>query len=115
MWLATPDYTYPEIINIPYIKHPLFDSPFKALKNGLEFFSDILTKEEKDTIVRHVYASTILGQFDSGDRKKYIFSGKGFARSVVFMKNIILTISNYSAMPYTDEQNSNIETLCQCI
>ena len=105
MWLATPDFAYPDIIHLPYINHPLFDNCIEAVKKGLDFMSDTLNYEEKNCAMQHFYKTTILNHYDSDERKIYVKEAKGLSRSIVFMKSIILTISNFNAIPYTDEQN----------
>ncbi|MEI6264349.1 MAG: nuclear transport factor 2 family protein, partial [Sphingobacteriia bacterium] len=109
MWLATPNYAYPEIIHLPYLKSPLFDHPIEAVKQGLDFMSDVLTYEEKNRAMHHFNENTILKQYDSDERKRYIAEGKGLARSIVFMKSIILTISNFKAIPYLEEENEIVK------
>jgi len=105
LWMATPDFTYPELLRIPAIRHPLFNRPLEAYKQGQDFMSDILTAEEFKSAYAHFYQSSKLDQWDDPQRKNYVAKGIGMARSVVFMKSITLTISNYQAIPYSDEQN----------
>ncbi len=105
LWMATPDFTYPELLRIPVINHPLFNRPIEAYKQGQDFMSDILTAEEFKSAYTHFYESSEIDQWDSPERKRYVAAGIGMARSVVLMKNITLTISNFQAIPYSDEQN----------
>ncbi len=109
MWLATPERTYPELLRIPAIRHPLFDRPIEALSKGLSFMSDVLTKKEYNSARKHFYKNSRLSEFDDERRKKETASGKGLARSIVFLKQIALTISNFKAKPYTQEQNAVLQ------
>lgn len=111
MWLASSEQTYPEVIHVPYKKHPLFDRPIDSFRKGNDFMSDILTKSEVKSAMHHFYKTTPLGKYDSKKRKLYVARSKGLARSILFLKNISLTISNFDAIPYTDEQNSILRRL----
>ena len=106
MWLATPNFTYPELLRIPAIDHPLFNRPVEALKKGLNFMCDTLTKDEFRIAWQHLYDTSMMNEYDDGERREYIKGSKGFARSIVFMKQIALTISNFKGVPYTEEQNA---------
>ena len=107
MWLATPEKAYPEVIHVPYIRHPLFDRPIETARKGLDFMSDVLTYEESNIVTNHFLETTILKN-DPPDKKQYYAKSKGLARSIVFMKNIALTISNVDAIPYTDQENATL-------
>jgi signal transduction histidine kinase/ketosteroid isomerase-like protein len=106
MWLATPEKTYPQVIQVPYKKHPLFDRPINAYRKGRDFMSDVLTRAELKSAMHHFYKTTPLAEYDNKKRKQYVAQGKGLARSILFLKNISLTISNFNAIPYTVEQNA---------
>jgi signal transduction histidine kinase len=106
MWLATPDFTYPELLRLPAIDHPLFNRPIEAAKKGSDFMADTLTQDEFHSVWQHFYATTSMNEYDSDERKEYIAHSTGFARSVVFMKEIVLTISNFKGIPYKEEQNN---------
>ena len=109
LWLATPGYTYPELLRIPVIDHPLFNRPIETLKKGQSFLSDTLTYDEFKIAWQHFYSTSPLNDYDSAERKEYITCSKGFARSIVFMKHISLTISNFKGIPYTEDQNSILQ------
>ncbi len=105
MWLARPGYAYPEQIRLPYLDHTLFNGPREAVKKGLDFFSDVLSREEGEIAMQHFLAHSILAN-DPPKVKDRINQAKGLGRSMVFGKHIALTISNYEGIPYTPEQNA---------
>jgi len=102
IWIATTGQTYPAKIHIPYINNPIFNDLKKAKENGVDFFADTCTFEQKNEFFEHYfkYASRT-----PEERKKMIFSSPGFARSSVLTKNVVLTIFNYKSIPYTDAEN----------
>jgi signal transduction histidine kinase len=106
LWLYNPGTPlYPEQIHIPYIDHPYFNRTIKALERGEEFTTLVFEKKDKDSFLDHLYDHTIAGK-SSEERKKYCYDAKGFAWSVVYLKNTAVTIANYDAEPYTEEQNA---------
>ncbi len=105
MWVARPDYAYPEQIRLPYFDHVLFNGPREAVKKGLDFLSDLLSREEGEIAMQHFLTHSIVGS-DPPEVKERIKDAKGLARSMVFGKHIALTISNYEGIPYTSEQNT---------
>ncbi|HTM94150.1 MAG TPA: ATP-binding protein, partial [Flavisolibacter sp.] len=108
LWLynsGTP--VYPEQIHIPYLDHPFFNRTLESIAKGSDFTSLVFTKEEKDGFLDHLYANTIAINAPE-ERKKNSYSAPGFAWSTVYLKNTALTIANYDAEPYTEEQNKII-------
>ncbi|HMQ07205.1 MAG TPA: nuclear transport factor 2 family protein, partial [Saprospiraceae bacterium] len=105
MWLATPEFTYPEILRVPAIRNPLFDRPVETLRQGKSFLNDIISNQDFLEALEHFYSLSALNKHGIGYKNKYESEGKGLARSIVFTKHISLTISNIKAIPYTDIQN----------
>ena len=101
MWIAVLGAPYATKVYLPYISHPIFDRFNKAKKkNGL--FTDLLTREEKDSFFDHVFKH--MPDVAVG-RKEFVFGRPGFARSMVFMKDTVLTIANYEGIPYSEAEN----------
>ncbi|HEY5463040.1 MAG TPA: ATP-binding protein [Hanamia sp.] len=106
LWLYNPGTTmYPDQIHIPYLDNPFFNRTLESLANGADFTAFVFTKEEKDGFLDHLYSTTI-AKNASEERKRFSYSAPGFAWSTVYLKNTALTIANYDAEPYTEEQNA---------
>ncbi|MES2371179.1 MAG: ATP-binding protein [Bacteroidota bacterium] len=107
LWLYNPGMPlYPDQIRIPYIDHPYFNRTIEGLAQGKTFNAFVFSKEEKDSFLDHLYSNTIAKNNASEERKKYCYEKPGFAWSVVYLENTAITIANYDAEPYTEEQNS---------
>jgi signal transduction histidine kinase len=104
LWLLVMRHVYPEKIVVPYFDHPYFKRVRECLDKGLDFNSSVFTKEEKDSFQQHFYSHVKVEITE--EHKQFVFSTKGFAWSVVYLKNTALTIANYDAEPYTEEQNA---------
>jgi signal transduction histidine kinase/DNA-directed RNA polymerase subunit N (RpoN/RPB10) len=108
LWLYNPGTPmYPEQIHIPYLDHPFFNRTLESIANGSDFTSFVFTKEEKDGFLKHLYSTTIAKNV-SEERKRFTYNAPGFAWSTAYLKNTALTIANYDAEPYTEEQNTII-------
>jgi len=108
LWLYNPGApVYPEQLHIPYFDHPYFNRTIEALANGSDFHAFVFTKKEKDAFLDHIYANTIARNTPEA-RKRFSYDAPGFAWSTVYLKNTALTIANYDAEPYTEEQNAII-------
>jgi signal transduction histidine kinase len=102
-WLAAIGESNPEKIVIPNLSNPALTNIKEAQKNGVDFWADNLSFEEKNAWFQHVFAHSP-GRVPE-HRQEYILNTKGYARSVVLMKHIGLFIVNYVPQPYTDAEN----------
>src|SRR6185312_14347381 len=108
LWLYNPgNPVYPEQVHVPYFDHPFFNRTLENIASGSNFHTVDFTKEEKNGFLDHLYAHTI-ARNSSEERKKFTYDAPGFAWSTVYLKNTALTIANYDAKPYTEEQNAII-------
>jgi signal transduction histidine kinase len=106
LWLYTPGSPMvQEQVHIPYLDHPFFNRTIESIASGADFTAFVFTKEEKDGFLDHIYANT-LAKHTSEERKKYTYAGKGFAWSSLYLKNTAITIANYDASPYSEDQNA---------
>jgi signal transduction histidine kinase len=104
-WMASPYQPYPYKLDIPYLANPMADRLQEAKNKKVEFFADTLTKEENLQWHKHVIKYGGDETFPE-EVKDFIMSRPGYARSIVFMKNIFLTVGNYAVVPYSDEENN---------
>jgi signal transduction histidine kinase len=95
---------YPDKVHVPYFDHPYFNRSNEGLLKGNDLSTLVFTKEEKNIFLDHLYQHTIINA--SEERKQYLYAKPGFAWSAVYLKNTAVTIANYDAEPYTEEQNT---------
>ena len=108
IWLATVDPTIPSPIFVPYFNHRIFHLLNEEVRQGHDFFTFRLTQEEKDQYFRHVF-ETALAQYEHQESREFVLNAKGMATSCVVLKNIILSITNFASIPYTEEENNIIK------
>ncbi|MCH6235766.1 ATP-binding protein [Cognataquiflexum rubidum] len=104
-WLASPSLTRPILMKVPYINNPAFNNPFLARRAGKDFNVDILSREENQEFLQHMFDHSELGNLPE-ENKKFLLSTSGFARSQSLMKHTILTVGNYALAPYSHDQNA---------
>ncbi len=90
---------------IPRIDNRVFNEVMQARKNGLEFIAYTLPQEETFQFVTHLITMGILKYLPEEALQKRLQS-KGMSISTAVLNEVFLTIANYSAIPYTDEENS---------
>ncbi len=103
-WIADKQQIPSEII------HPYFDSVWanqfdEAKENGRDFFATNLNFEEKNKFYQ-VLLNLIPGLPE--EAKEFYFSCPGLAGSTVLLENVGLYIENFSAIPYSDEENKTL-------
>ena len=104
LWLALPNYVFPNKVILPYFNHPIFNRGREILDKKQDFLADILTFEETNEWFYHMFKTPYFNDIPEKS-KSYLLSIKGMARSAVNTKNIALTIFNYDALPYSPEEN----------
>jgi len=104
-WLTSPGLPKPFLIKVPYIENPALNRPIQARNNGIDFITDILSREENIQFLQHMFDYSDLSHIPA-ESKSFLMSTPGFARSLCLMKNTILTVGNYSLSPYSEEENA---------
>ncbi|MBK5272423.1 MAG: hypothetical protein JJE22_15565, partial [Bacteroidia bacterium] len=92
------------------ITHPWFDSVWanqfdEAKEKGKNFFATHLNFEEKNKFYQDLFRY-VPGL--SEQSKEFYFNCPGLAASNVLLENVALYIENFSAIPYTDEENKTL-------
>jgi len=105
MWISTPEQAYPALVHVPYIDHRIFNNVIEAIAQDRDFFTDAYEQDEKNIFIRHFFENT-LAKNTPEERKQYVLSCKGLARSVFLTKNIWLNVSNYDGVPFSNEDNA---------
>jgi signal transduction histidine kinase len=90
---------------IPLINNRVFIETVNARINGLDFNAYIMTEEETFHFVTHLITNGILKYLPEDALQKRLHS-KGMSVSTAVLNEVFLTMANYSAIPYTYEENS---------
>lgn len=104
LWIANEAGNYAQRMHIPFIENPIFTRAIKAIKNHEEFISEIYGEE----IARSFNEKMIElpdWQFISEERKEFLRSVPGYARSMALCKYTGIAIVNYLPKPFSDKEN----------
>ena len=102
LWTAVPGQPYPTQQHIPYFNNAVFNSVKHAKEAGLTLSAHNFTFEEKNEFFNYFFKHTSIPE----ERRKFILSSPGWARSVVYLDRIYLGIQNYSGIPYSDAEHT---------
>jgi hypothetical protein len=105
LWLSTPEQSYPALIHVPYLDHPIFNRITEEQGKGNDFYTDVYTWEETNIFFHHFFENTI-AKNSPEERKQFVYSSKGLARSVFQTKNIWLSVARYDSSSFSDEENA---------
>ncbi|MEP7251955.1 MAG: ATP-binding protein [Ginsengibacter sp.] len=108
MWVSTPGVTVPSRIYIPFADLTFSNILNDAVNDNLDFISYTLSFDEKNDFFRHFFENTD-GKYIPEERKQFIYNSRGLSASVVLLKNVFLTLANYQAIPYTEDENAIIK------
>jgi signal transduction histidine kinase len=91
-------------IHVPYLDNPMFERIKGVMARGEKFFADTLTVAENREWIEHMLAHDRWPDL-TNDVRDYLLN-RGYARSIVFMPQIMLTLGNYLQKAYSEEQNN---------
>jgi signal transduction histidine kinase len=100
IWLADPNIE-PFYAVIPYFDTPTWNSFLEAKAKGITLHTDLLDFKTKNKFYKSLFKLFPVPE----EAKKFYLQCKGLAVSTVLLKNVGLYIENFSAIPYTDEEN----------
>jgi signal transduction histidine kinase/ketosteroid isomerase-like protein len=106
LWHAVPGQPSPTRLYVPYFDHRMFHLISDAIKNEIDFYTYILTREEKNAFLQHVFKNNNLANGDETIIRQ-MFDAPGMATSVALLNKstIGLSVGNFQALPYTEEEN----------
>ncbi|HET6768088.1 MAG TPA: ATP-binding protein [Chitinophagaceae bacterium] len=104
MWMSTPQQSYPFNIYVPYIDHRIFNNLKEVKAKKFEFYTDVFDRDEAQVFFKHFFENTNAKNVPE-ERKQYVLSSNGMARSLFLTKDIWFVISRYSPDPFSDEEN----------
>ncbi len=103
IWLADK-HAVPSQITIPYFDSPHWNSFIEAKEKGLDFFTNQLSFDQKNTFYKDLFALFPVPE----EAKDYYFNCPGLAISTVLLENVGLYIENFSGITYNDEENATL-------
>jgi len=101
IWLADPNLE-PFYAVIPYFDTPTWNSFLDAKSKGIILHSDLLDFKTKNKFYKSLFKLFAIPE----EAKQFYLQCKGLAVSTVLLDNVGLYIENFSAIPYTDEENN---------
>ena len=104
-WIASPGQLYPTLIALPYFDHPVNNAVLNAGARDGGFWSDSYPFEEKNSFFTYFFQNVQV----PAERQKMIMDAPGYTRSVAFMSNIALSVTNYANVIYSDHENAIIK------
>lgn len=101
IWLADPNIE-PYFAIIPYFDTPTWNSFLEAKAKGTILHTDLLDFKTKNKFYKKLFKLFAIPE----DAQQFYLQCKGLAVSTVLLDNVGLYIENFSAIPYTDEENN---------
>ncbi|HMJ47876.1 MAG TPA: ATP-binding protein [Ferruginibacter sp.] len=104
IWIADP-LGVPSQVTVPYFDSVYYNRFNEAKEKGEDFFATNLSFEEKNKFYQKLF------EYVPGlpeEAKQFYFSCPGLAASTVLLDTVCLYIENFSAIPYTDEENNTL-------
>ncbi|MGN6250098.1 MAG: hypothetical protein ACTHNG_17220 [Ginsengibacter sp.] len=101
IWLADPNLE-PFYAVIPYFDTPTWNSFLEAKAKGILLHTDLLDFKTKNKFYNSLFQLFTI----PGEVKKFYLGCKGLAVSTVLLENVGLYIENFSAIPYSEEENN---------
>jgi hypothetical protein len=111
-WVAANGQVYPEQTEIPITKNAFFTRFEEARRNGESFFTQTLSKRQKDAFFEHYFKQSNHSDVPQ-KRKDYIYSCESLNRSTALHKYTALSVSRYDNIAYSKEENKVIKRFSQ--
>ncbi|HSU27589.1 MAG TPA: ATP-binding protein [Chitinophagaceae bacterium] len=108
MWLSSPGDQFLSRIHIPRIDHKITRLFNAAIEKGDDFYSYTLKKDEKNIYFRNFFENTVLKNYPE-NLKQQVYDSPGLAATVAILDKINLSVSNFSAIPFSDPENNIIK------
>jgi signal transduction histidine kinase len=108
MWLASKEDAFLNKIYIPRIQDKTYSLYKEAIEKGKDFYTFILTKEEKDIYFKNFFENTFLKKHPH-EQKQWVYNTPGLALTIVILDKITLSVGNFNAEPFSNEQNAIIK------
>ncbi len=109
-WISTPGVSTPTRVYCPSTNILFFNNLANVIKKKIGFFTESYSSKEKDELFDYLFENTNLKEIPV-ERKNYIYAAHGIASSSALSKNVLFSVANYQAIPYSDEENTIIKRI----
>jgi hypothetical protein len=110
MWLSSPGEDFLSKIYVPRIQDRTTLLFQQAKETGKRYYSYVLSKEEKDIYFQNFFDNTVLRDYpDNG--KEQVYAAPGMTTTNVLLDSIILSVSNFDILPFSDQENEIINRI----
>ena len=106
-WVAANGQIYSEITDIPITRNAFFTRFVEAQKSGEKFFTQSLSKAQKNNFFKHYFTKSSHTNVPE-ERRDFIYNGRGLNRSTAIHENTAISIMRYDRMAYSPEENDLI-------
>jgi hypothetical protein len=108
--ISTHRVRIPANLYCPSANIRFFEKIRDVKRKGIDFYTDILSFEEKNELFEYLFESTLL-KHTPEERKQYVLKTKGLASSSAVAEHMALSIVNYQQVPYTEAENLIIKRI----
>jgi signal transduction histidine kinase len=110
MWLSSPGEAFLSKIFVPRIQDRTTLLFQEAKETGKRYYSYVLSKEEKDIYFQNFFDNTVLKDYpDNG--KEQVYAAPGMTTTNVLLDTIVLSVSNFDTLPFSDQENEIINRI----
>ncbi len=105
LWIASPGQDYVSCFHLPYADYVIPAAIFNAREKDDDSFTKTFSFEEKNEYFHYLFEHSDFKHLPD-DRKNKMLAAAAYTISIAFAKNAAISIHNYSAKPFTDEENN---------
>jgi signal transduction histidine kinase/endonuclease IV len=107
VWLSNNVQDYAEQLHLPITKNVFFTRILSAIKKGESFFTQTLSKQQKDDLSKHLFENS--KNVAPKSRRDLIYSFPGLDTSAAVGKAAVLTVVRFDGIPYLPAENEIIK------
>ncbi len=104
-WYALEGQAYLEKFHVPHTDLPLLSRFVKATQKGLTFYTEKITKSEKDKFFKWIYRYSDFRKLPN-DRQEFVYSAPGWVRATVISGNSALIFQRLNLNDFTKEEEN---------
>ncbi len=104
-WYALEGQAYLEKFHVPHTDLPLLNRFVKAIQKGLTFYTENITKSEKDKSFKWFYRYSDFSKLPN-DRQEFVYSAPGWVRATVISGNSALVFQRLNLNVFTKEEEN---------
>ncbi|HWN89097.1 MAG TPA: ATP-binding protein, partial [Chitinophagaceae bacterium] len=108
VWVASAEQKYPQKVQVPYLKHPLFDKTTPSKNKAGNSFTLKLSQKENQDFYKHIIENSDFGKIINEERRKLVMNAHSNIMSFANFKHTGLRVGNFRDHTYTEEENNTI-------